>query len=135
MNATYVIVGIIVGAAILAIVTKSARLQGDWQVQGAAMSFAENFDGDREPAEDDSDEHAEHMTAGDAVGKAKHAAATTADKAAAGLTPEQHAEMAALKEKLAKHTEHAAHEAGVEGFEAAEMPFLGTEYAPVSDAL
>lgn len=114
MNATHVLVAVIVGAAILAIVTKSARLQGEWQVQGAALSYAEKFEPD--------------------APKAAAAAAAAGD----GLTAEQHAEMAALKDRLAKDADapakaaDAADDDGVtEGFEAAEMPYLGTEYASI----
>ena len=150
MNATYLLVGVIVGVAILAMLYKQQnRFQGDWQVQGNALSFGmENFDShepnDQEVVE--TDEHAvEHMDPG-----------TPADKITK-WTPELEAEKKALQAKLAVPAAPAAPAApatqepavpavtekfeldeeleGYEGFEGGDadmkMPYLGMEYASI----
>lgn len=145
MNATYLLVGVIVGVAILAMLYKQQnRYQGDWQVQGNALSFGmENFE---EPETKDlevveTDEHAvEHMDPG-----------TPADKITK-WTPELEAEKQSLQDMLAAPAAPAAPavpsapavpavtesfelEEELEGFEGGEsdmkMPYLGMEYASI----
>jgi hypothetical protein len=148
MNATYLLVGVIVGVAILAMLYKQQnRFQGDWQVQGNALSFGmENFDS-HEPMDQEvveTDEHAvEHMAQG-----------TPADKITK-WTPELEAEKQSLQDMLASPevpsvpavpavpaapavpavTESFELEEELEGFEGGEsdmkMPYLGMEYASI----
>lgn len=142
MNATYLLVGVIVGVAILAMLYKQQnRFQGDWQVQGNALSFGmENFEGEHEPNDQEvveTDDHAvEHMDPG-----------TPADKITK-WTPELEAEKKALQAKLAVPAAPAAPateepavtekfelDEELEGFEGGDadmkMPYLGMEYASI----
>lgn len=139
MNATYLLVGVIVGVAILAMFAKHNRYQGDWQVQGAALSFgAENFEpeaNDEEPAE--TDEHSEG-----AEFKEHMAQEETPGAKITKWTPELEAEKKALQAKLAAPAappavaEKFEVQDELEGFEGEDgddmkMPYLGMEYASV----
>jgi hypothetical protein len=147
MNATYLLVGAIVGVAILAMVFKQQnRYQGDWQVQGNALSFGmENFDGPSDPEVVDTDEHTvdtddtEHMTQdGEQITKwtpelEAEKKALQAKLAAAPAAPAVAVPASAVPEEISENFELSEELEGFEGFEGGDMkmPYLGMEYAAI----